>query len=650
MSNYIKAFGVLFIVLASSTFFFCKASAVSEPKSLTILFTHDLHDHMLPNKTENGNISGRIGGYTRIKTVLDKLRDKNGNSILVDAGDYSMGDLFQTVFDTDAPELRIMGKMGYDVTTFGNHEFDYRDSGLARHLYSAKLSGEKLPQIVCGNLSFPEEKNMPEPLSGLQKAMQSYGVRKYTVIERDGIKIGVFGLMGEDAASSAPMTGVVFQNTIKSAEAIVKKLRNKEKADIIICLSHSGTSEDYSQSEDEILAKKVLGIDIIISGHSHTTLQKPIIAGNTIIGSCGQYGYNLGSISVQQTSAGHWKLQEYRLLPIGQDIDQNQQINAEINKFKGIVQKNYLDRFDLGFDEILARTQFSFVPSDEIGVRHREEPLGNLIADGYIYSVKKAEGEKYEPVSAAIVTAGTVRGTFLKGDITVEDAFISSPLGIGVDGVAGYPLISAYLTGRELRDLCEVDASISPIYSSAQMYMSGIGFTFNPNRLIFNRVTELHLRKQNGEQEKIDPSKLYRIVTGLYNAQMLSIIGDKSFGILSVVPKTEAGEPVKNYEERIIYNKLNGKNEEIKEWLSTARYLKSFDKIDGVATVPAYYSKTQSRKIVDDNKSILAILSAPNRFAIKIYILVIVLVMVLALLAVRLLKYHKVKKKKGINI
>src|SRR5690606_12139850 len=117
----------------------------------------------------------------------------------VDAGDYSMGTLFQTIFSTDSPALRIMGKMGYDVTTFGNHEFDFRAEGLAESLMAAKKSKDPLPQIVASNIFFPEgeDGSLSTDLEKLKEAMMEYGVKDYTVIERKGIKIGVFGLMGK---------------------------------------------------------------------------------------------------------------------------------------------------------------------------------------------------------------------------------------------------------------------------------------------------------------------------------------------------------------------------------------------------------------------------------------------------------------------
>ena len=120
----------------------------------------------------------------------------------MDAGDFAMGTLFQTIYATDAPGLRIMGQMGYDATTFGNHEFDFRASGLAGNLRAAKDSGDEIPNIVASNTSFPtdDEGNIPADLQALKEAMEDYGVQDYDYRERKGVRIGIFGLMGEDAA------------------------------------------------------------------------------------------------------------------------------------------------------------------------------------------------------------------------------------------------------------------------------------------------------------------------------------------------------------------------------------------------------------------------------------------------------------------
>ncbi len=621
--------------------------SAEDGKELRILFTHDMHDHFLPNKAEVDGKLVATGGFSRLKTAIDQEREQYPGTVLVDGGDYSMGTLFQTMFSSDAPGLRIMGQMGYDAVTLGNHEFDYRDNGLAQHLYAAVNSGERLPEMVASNIVFPSDGKMTKELSVLKNSMDTYGVKEYTVIQRSGLKIGIFGLMGKDADDCSPMTGVTFKDISESAEKIVHKLKNVEKVDIIICLSHSGTSKEKSDSEDEQLAEKVPDIDVIVSGHTHTKLDKPITVGKTIIGSCGEYSNYLGVLDLEQDS-GRWKLKSYKLKPITSDIPTNNEITMTIEKYESTIEENYLNKFGLKYDETLAQTDFSFIPTAEIGAKLEEEPLGNLISDGYMYSVKKAEGSSYEPVDVAVVAAGTMRGSFIKGDITVEDAFIASSLGTGPDEMAGYPLISVYLTGRELMDLCEVDASVSPMMSSAQLYMSGIVYTINPYRMIFNRVTEAHFVKTDGTSERLDKNKLYRVVTGLYNAQMLSVVGEKSFGLLSIVPKSKEGSPIIDFEKHIIYDSSDHGKFEIKEWLAIARYLKSFPEVNGTSRVPDYYSTVHGRKIIDSDKSLGAILLNPNRVAIKIYIVAALVLFVITAIIysfIKLKKHFRARKK-----
>lgn len=651
-----KNFRLLSLILVFIMTFTLNMSEVyseQNEKSITILFTHDMHDHFYPYDIQDGGNIKTVGGYSRLKSAIDIERKKDSELLLVDAGDFSMGTLFQTIFSSDAPELRIMGKMGYDIVTFGNHEFDFRAEGLGESLVAARKSGDKVPQIVASNIFFPEDDNgkLTPTLEKLQKAMKYYGVEEYTVIERNNIKIGIFGLMGKDADSNAPMSEVEFTDTIESAKKIVDILENEEKVDLILCLSHSGTWKDKSKSEDEILAKEVPEIDVIISGHTHTKLEEPILVDNTIIGSCGKYGENLGILKISQSIDGQWEIEDYKLKPIDDKLPMDLEIEKTIEDYKEIVQDKYLNKFGLDFDEVLAYTPFNFTSTAEIGKAHAEDTLGNLISDAYIHAVKEVEGENYEPIAAAVVPSGTIRGSFVEGDITVSDVFVVSSLGIGPDKVSGYPLIEVYLTGKELKTVAEVDASITPIMSVAQLYISGLSYTFNPNRLIFNKVTDIVLENPDGSTEEIQDNKLYRVVAGLYSAQMLSVVGDKSFGLLSIVPKTKDGVPIEDYEGQIIYESTNGKNNEIKEWLAIANYLKSFNQVNGIPQVPYYYNELQGRKVVDNNTNIFALLKNPNSIALTVYILVILLI-VIAILIVRIIikRQRRKRAKKSLDL
>ena len=626
--------------------------AVEMEKKVTILFTHDRHDKFLPFNTEQEGDIVQLGGYARLQSAINQEKQKNPDLLLLDAGDYSMGTLFQTLFASDAIGLKIMGQMGYDAVTIGNHEFDFRAAGLASSLAVAKNSDDKLPQIVLSNVSFPANKDghMVESLTNLKSAMDEYGVKDYTIIERSGIKIGIFGLLGKEAASNAPMSEVVFTDVVKKAKEIVNILKKDEKVDLVVCLSHSGTWKDKSRSEDEILAKKVPGIDVIISGHTHTKLTEPILVGNTIIGSCGENGENLGILNISKdTDNGDWKLADYKLKPIDSSLAEDHNISQVIDSFKQMVQDKYLNNLGMEFDDVLARTDFNFVPSSEIGAEHKEDALGNLISDAYIYAVKQAEGVNYEPVTAAIVPSGTIRGSFVKGDITVSDAFNASSLGIGKDKMSGYPLISVYLTGKELKTVCEVDASIAPLMKTAQLYISGINYAFNPRRLIFNKVTNTELGGSYENIEKIDDDKLYRVVAGLYSAQMLSVVGSKSFGILSIEPKTKDGSIITDFEAQIITDFTDGRNNEVKEWLAIAQYLQSFKKISGLPQVPMYYSQTQGRKIVETNGDIFSLLSNPNGIALGVYSIIIIIVAAIVFAIFMIIRRKRRRRRRTYN-
>lgn len=639
----------IIILLPFQLKYVAKVSAEQEEEAITVLFTHDLHDNLLPLKTYEDGKAGVMGGFAGLSSEIQKQKEIDPQALLVDGGDFSMGTPFQTIFQTDAPELRLLGAMGYDAVTLGNHEFDYRPSGLAQSLTAAINSADRLPCLVQSNVSFPADKEgtMTQSLTELKQAMEAYGAKDYTVLERKGIRIGIFGLMGKEAASMAPMSEVVFRDEVKEAKRVVKLLKEKEKVDLILCLSHSGTKKDKSLSEDEILAARVPDINVIISAHTHTKLSEPIIVGNTVIGSAEDYGKYLGVIKLMKNGGNTWSLSSYQLVPIDESIVQDSAVNEKIETFKSIVQNDYFRKFGLDFDEIIAHSDISFQTPEEIYVRHAEATIGNLISDAYIYAVKKAEGVNYKPVTAAIVPCGTIRGTIFKGDITAADAFSISSLGIGADGIPGYPLISVYLTGKELKTVCEVDASIAPIMEDAQLFMSGISYTFNPHRLIFNKVTKANLLTQDNREEPLDEDKLYRVVCGLYSAQMLSVVGDKSYGLMSVVPKNETGEEIKDFEADIIYDTAGGGKTELKEWYALVQYLKSFDQAGGIPQIPVRYETVQGRKVIDRSRKLWDLVKEPNAIAITVYIAIPVILAILLFLTVIIVKHARRRHRKA---
>lgn len=645
------ASALLAVILLCS---FCLSSAFAanpektdlSPKEVQILFTHDMHSHLDSYRINKNDTLETVGGFAKLKTMADKKRAELPATFLVDGGDFSMGTLYQTIYETEAPELTLMGEIGYDAATLGNHEFDYRSEGLSNMLLAAVNHAKenpdlKLPALVSANIDW--DKNTSEDNLLVKSAMDAYGSAPYTIIERDGIRVGIYGVLGEDADACAPESGLIFEDIVETSKKIVKDLQQKD-VDMIVCLSHSGTFEDKEKSEDEILAQEVPEIDVIISGHTHTRLDEAIQYDDTYVVSAGSYCENLGELLFTRKENGRWNLDNYILNPLDKTVPEDDGIKTRLTQYKQIVNDSYLSQFGYTFDQVLAENPISFTQMSDFALEHQEDPLGSLIADSYIYAVQQAEGANYEKVDAAISPSGTIRETFQKGSLTVSDAFNVSSLGIGADRIPGYPLVSVYLTGKELKTIAEIDVSISPIMTTAQLYPSGIRWTYNPNRLLLNRVTDVefvtNIPYTNGQEtSEIEDDKLYRVVAGLYSAQMLGTIEDTSMGLLKLAPKDKNGNVITDFETCIIHNQ---KGTEIKEWYALASYLESFDSNkNGVPEIPAYYGSAEGRKQLDDSHNIIDILKNPNKFAWMLYGVILLLILLMIIIIRFIFKRRK---------
>ena len=624
--------------------------AADDTKQIDVLFTHDTHSHLDSFSTIVDGEQKEVGGFAKIKTLINEKKKEDPDTLILDGGDFSMGTLTQTVYDTEAAELRMLGYLGYDVTTFGNHEFDYRSQGLANMLKAAKSSGETLPEIVVCNVDWDsmEKAGLNDGQKQIQSAFETYGVKDYVMVQKGDVKIAVVGVFGKDALECAPTCELSFKDPVAAVKKTVEEIKKNEEADMIACVSHGGTWEDESKSEDELLAKAVPDLDLIISGHTHSELQEAIQHGNTYIVSCGEYGRNLGSLSMTQNSDGRWDLSSYELIPVSEDVKADKATQERIDALMDTVDTNYLADFGYTRKEVLAQNDVEFNSLEEMGTEHKELNLGDIMADAYIYAVENSEYYNGDPVDVAVVPSGTVRDTYTKGDITVEDVYNSFSLGIGKDGVAGYPLINAYLTGKELKLVAEVDASISDFMTTARLYCSGLNFTYNPHRMILNKVTDCYLTRADGERTEIEDDKLYHVVTDLYTGQMLGSVMKMSYGLLSLEPKDKDGNPIENLEDHAV---MEG-DKELKAWDAIARYMQSFDDADGdgIANVSEYYATTHDRKVVDDSKNILDLVKKSNKFtAIIVCIgLIIIIIIVLVVSLIRKI-VRKSRKKKNIH-
>lgn len=634
MKGLFKRFLVLtFAIIILFSICIVEASATSVSyggRQATVLFTHDLHSHLLPSRAEDG---GEYGGYARLMTAIDEAKQKYPDAILVDGGDFSMGSLFQTCFKTQAMELRIMGDMGYDVTTLGNHEFDYLPEGLASMLNVAASADEDVPEIVLANY-LPPKKGEEGYNETMWSALENYGVKDYTILERGGVYFAVFGIFGEDADECAPNSGMVLKNPVEVSQRVVNEAvaECKEKfgsEPVVVCLSHSGTSD--GEGEDYELASQVEGIDLIISGHTHTDLSVPIQVGDTYIVSAAEYGKYLGVVNMS-FDGDTVSLSDYELVPVDEKVGIDIHITAKVQEFKEIVEKEYLADYGVIYDETLLHNPYKFDSVDEVYATQHESTLGNLFADAYKVAVENATGET---VDVALTATGVIRETIPEGGVTVSDVFGAASLGVGTEG----ELVKLYITGKDLKAALEVDASVQPIMRSAQLFFSGVEYKFNTKRMIFNKVDYCMLRRADGTLEEIEDDKLYSVVTGMYVGQMLGAVKDKSFGLLSITPRDKDGNPIEA-DEFVNYVVRDENQKPVKEWFAITSYLKAMN-----GTMSEAYAQPDGRKTVYSSFWPWDMLRKANIFTFVALAVILVLVLIIVLIARKIVRKIKRKKK-----
>ena len=621
------------------------ASEDDSTQHLRILFTSDMHSYMGAAKSMVDGELREHGGSDRLATLLKAYRKSApDNVIYIDGGDFSQGTLYQAGYEDYACELSMLAELGCTAVCPGNHEWDHAGKGFANMLNSAMKYNEKLPMMLCANIDF--ENDLNEERTYVKETLEKYSEKSgqdsiaysiYEVPDTD-IKIGFFGVSGITSIEDSPTSGMNWTDAVETAKTVVEEI--KDKCDIIICLSHSGMSGSGEEGEDMTLAQEVPDIDFILSGHSHNAFKEPIIVGNTVIGSCGEYLQYLGVADFDIAEDGTFTLDNYELVPVDENVKPDPKFTAILKKYQDEIRECYLSRYGYEYEEKIAHCNFNFMTLDEMYATHQEYPMGDLIADSYIYEAAK---NGISDIDVALVGLGTIRGTFEQGDITVSQAFQKCSLGVGADGSAGHPLLSAYITGKELKLLVELDASLGPMVSSIKMSYAGLEYEFNTERMLLDRVTSCHLVREDGSYEEIQDDQMYKVCCNMYAANMLGMLNGLTKGILSIVPKYEDGTAVEDF---YTCSLIDNSGKEIKEWVAFADYLSSFDIGEsGLPEIPEKYRYEQGRKVkvAEEGKAALEN-PGPTTIAIIVIpaVLIAVIIWIIWLIATR--KKRKAKK------
>ena len=554
-------------------------AAMAVDRQLTILYTNDEHSHLYafgpegddhPPATMAG--TGMLkGGVARRQVVLTVERKaalmKGAETLTVSAGDNAMGTLAQVAFPSSAPDYRIMSQLGYDVGCLGNHEFDFGPAALASAI-GAAVAGGGAPQLVASNIHFSAGDKSDDTLAALYGEVGETKPlkRAHIITTKSGLKVGFFGILGSEAAYQAPFKTPVTGSGALAEESNFELVRPKiyadlqpvvdalraAKVDLVVALSHSGVNLDFPERGDDYnIALNVTGIDVIVSGHSHTVVPKPIHVKNTKSGKdvtivqAGSYGRFVGRLPLTVKIAGDVVIDDAAamLVPVddttipdpalatavenvtkGLESDKGgggmSFLEAALSRVLGMkVMHDATKVGDLYFFP-LGKTTFS-VPGQ---LRYVETNLLDLAADAQLSAATAALGNEVPDVG--LQAAGVIRADLDKGKtgtITFGDAFRAFPLGFSpYDGTVGYPLVHAYIAVAELKAAFELSASLGLTNDSFFLGASGVRATYDTTRPAFD-FKGSPLDPQNGRVTKLEFDSQHKIGAETYDTVLFDI-------------------------------------------------------------------------------------------------------------------------------
>ncbi|WP_405155677.1 S-layer homology domain-containing protein [Paenibacillus sp. FSL K6-0108] len=465
--------------------------------NLRVLHTNDTHAHL-------DNIPRRV---TAIKET------RNDNTLVLDAGDVFSGTLYFNLFNGLA-DLEFMNMIGYDAMTFGNHEFDKGPSVLKAFIEQANFP------FVSANIDYTKDANLGGLYnSNIGNPGENSQIYPAIITEVNGEKVGIFGLTTPDTVSlSSPGDDLKFKDYKASAQATVNMLQD-EGINKIIALTHLGYSEDLK------LAEAVQGIDIVVGGHSHTILNKPVVVDThtdpTLVVQTGEYDVSLGLLDVTFDEQGVLKTWNGKLLNLDAKNATGQYVYANDPEAAKKLE-SYAKPLEEFKKEVIGKTNV-FLDGERGSVRKQETNLGDLMTDGMLEKVKSIVKENDVKGYVAIQNGGGIRASFQKGDITLGDLLTVMPFGNNLSALK--------MTGKEITAALENGVSGVETGEGRFPQVSGMRFyydstkqgekvdaTTNTVTQVGQRVLKVQIKNANGTYTDIDPNGYYIVATNSFMA------------------------------------------------------------------------------------------------------------------------------------
>ncbi|MDA3880449.1 MAG: bifunctional UDP-sugar hydrolase/5'-nucleotidase [Prolixibacteraceae bacterium] len=581
--------------------FFC-AALNAKAQDLIILHTNDIHSHLMGLSPEveytpfvNDNDPTQ-GGFARIAGLMKAEQELNGDKLItLDAGDFLMGSLFQTIELTHGFQLNLMREMGYNYLALGNHEFDFGPDSLAKIIVNSQKNGS-IPQLLCTN--YNGIKNGID--SDLRELFNNGTILPYDVFEKNGYRIGIFSVMGKSADEAIPdFYDLQFDHPLKSARRTARHLKKNEATDMVIALSHSGIYKNKNgewKGEDIDMGNKINNIDLVISGHSHTALTNPIQAGNTVVVQAGTAGIYVGRVEIIFDSYGQ-PLIQYQLIPIDDNITADKTIQQRIESKTPLIEASVLSPLGINYNTPILETSFDLTINENVPATSN---LGPFVADAMYHWLNDENGSGTDIV---VVASGVIRNDITKGrhgKQNINDIFNVMPLGAGLDNVPGTPLSKIYITGNELKKVMELILAVSDIKTSFYLFFSGMRAYINPDKGIFRKVQSVEIGNDKKGYKTIGLGKkdttLYSVTANAYMVSFIGHLKKMSYGLVDVEPKNEFGEKTNTRELVIDLDEEMPGIQEAKEWLSIYYYAKELTDTNGngIPDIPNKYREAKN--------------------------------------------------------
>ncbi|ATG35287.1 putative 5'-nucleotidase [Phaeobacter piscinae] len=460
------------------------AGVAAADYKLTILHTNDFHSRFEPiSKYDSGcregdNAEGKcFGGSARLVTALADARARSNNSILVDGGDQFQGSLYYTYYKGKVA-AEMMNKLGYDGMTVGNHEFDDGPEVLRGFMDSVQFP------VLMSNADVSGEPALADVL------------KKSTVIERGGEKIGLIGLTPEDTPDLAsPGKNITFTNPVDAVQGEVDRL-TAEGVNKIIVLSHSG------YAVDQRVAAGTTGVDVIVGGHSNTYLSNtsdkaagpyPTTVNDVAIVQAYAYGKFLGELNVTFDDAGNV------IEAVGEPLI----MDGTVTEDEGTVAR--IAELAKPLDEIrnkVVAESAEAVDGDRNNCRVQECQMGNLVADAMLDRVKD------QGVSIAIANSGGIRASLEPGEVTMGEVLTVLPF--------QNTLSTFEITGEEVIAALENGVSQVEEIKGRFPQVAGLKFTWDPTVAPNEGRIQDVMVGEGDSFAPIDPAKTYVVVTNNY--------------------------------------------------------------------------------------------------------------------------------------